>query len=358
MICEYCNTEFKTKSSLNNHKNKAKYCLSLQDKIRNKENIFECNICKKTLSSKQNLLIHKEKCKGIKEKEIYQCGFCDKVLSSKQYLENHTKKCEIILVKNDFKCEYCDKILSTKQSVLQHLNTCDKKKDKQIENFYKEIKELKEELREKEKSLIKIKTQNEHYEKQIKTQNEHYEKQLEKQENNYQQQIKDLQDKLDRIANKAIDKPTTTTNNILTIASPIDFNDIDKAKYIIDKNLDINYVVDGQKGLARFVKDKILTDDDGKLTYLCSDPSRNVFKYKDNTGEIKKDVEAKKLTNYILNGGIRTKSANIGNEWCKDDSGDIDINKFSLMMEQQESIMKLSDDNCSFKKELASITAV
>jgi len=167
---------------------------------------------------------------------------------------------------------------------------------------------------------------------------------------------------LDRIANKAIDKPTTTnnttTNNILTIASPIDFNDIDKAKYIIDNNLDINYVVDGQKGLARFVKDKILTDDNGKLTYLCSDSSRNVFKYKDNTGEIKKDVEAKKLTKYILNGGIRTKSANIGNEWCKDDSGDIDINKFSLMMEQQESIMKLSDDNCNFKKELASITSV
>ena len=31
--CEHCNANFKTKSALNNHKNKAKYCLIIQGKI-------------------------------------------------------------------------------------------------------------------------------------------------------------------------------------------------------------------------------------------------------------------------------------------------------------------------------------
>ena len=37
MNCEYCNSTFKTISALNNHKNKAKYCLILQGKIEPKE---------------------------------------------------------------------------------------------------------------------------------------------------------------------------------------------------------------------------------------------------------------------------------------------------------------------------------
>ena len=74
--------------------------------------------------------------------------------------------------------------------------------------------------------------------------------------------------------------------------------------------------------------------------------------------ELRKDIEAKKLTNYILEGGIRTKSVLIGNEWCKDDKEDILMDRFDIMLQQQESIMKLSDDNIGFKKELASITTV
>ena len=35
--CEHCETIFKTKSALNNHKNKAKYCLTIQGKLENDE---------------------------------------------------------------------------------------------------------------------------------------------------------------------------------------------------------------------------------------------------------------------------------------------------------------------------------
>jgi hypothetical protein len=212
----------------------------------------------------------------------------------------------------------------------------------------KKLNELKEkEL--KEKVIIEIMVENKNYKEHIRIQEEHIKMQG--------QQIKELQQTIERMGLKAIERPTTTNNNTLNITSFMDFDNMDKIKNVIEDKLDINYVVDGQKGLAHFVKDNLLTDDAGKLIYICTDPSRQIFKYKDSTGEVKKDVEAKKLTNYILEGGIRTKSAVLGNDWCKDDKGDINVDRFNVMMEQQQSIMKLSDDNNSFKKELVSLTS-
>jgi exonuclease VII large subunit len=294
MECQYCKKTFSSKSSLNNHQKTAKYCIKLQ----NNTNEILC----------------------------FNCDFCEKIFTTKQVLFNHLQSCK----NKDFK----DKI-KEKEAQFQSLL---KEKEAQFQNV----------LKEKEAQFQSLLKDIEHYKKRLETQED---------------QIKELQERLERIANKAIERPThtttnNTTNNLLNITSCIDFNDIDKIKDTIENKLNINHVVDGQKGLARFVKDNLLTDQNGKLSYLCSDPSRHVFRYKDETGEIKKDVEAKKLTSYILEGGIRSKSADIGNEWCKDDDGDIDMTRFSIMMEQQESIMKLRDDNNSFKRELASITSL
>ena len=347
MNCEYCNTEFKTKSALNSHKNKAKYCLVLQGKIEPKEEVFKCNLCDKILSSKRNLEIHKKKCEGKKEKiEEFKCEYCSKILSSKQKLESHTKKCEIITEKEEFKCEYCDKILSTKQSIIHHLNLCDKKKDIEIKELKEQIETKDKELKEKDKLVIKLKIYNENYEKQF-----------EKQED----QIKELQDKLENLANKAIDRPTivsNTTNNSLNIATSMDFNNIDHIKNLIDNYLTINHVVNGQKGIANFVRETMLLDDNGKLKYVCTDPSRNIFKYKDTNGEIKKDVEAKKLTVSIIQGGLRARTALLGNEWIESEENSNNyLHKLEIMMEFQENIHKLGDNNTNFKKELAAITS-
>jgi len=303
LICEYCKTEFTSISSINNHQKNAKYCLIIQGKLEHKKD-HNCNFCKKTLSSKRNLV-------------------------------NHMVKCKIVEEQINFNCKYCKKILSSKQNLINHLDICETKKEKELEEKNKK-------LEEKEKVIIEIMVENKNYKEQIEQQKD---------------QIKDLQQTIERMGLKAIERPTTTNNNTLNITSFMDFDNMDKIKNAIEDKLDINYVVDGQKGLAHFVKDNLLTDDSGKLLYICTDPSRNIFKYKDSTGEVKKDVEAKKLTNYILEGGIRTKSAVLGNDWCKDDKGDINVNRFNVMMEQQQSIMKLSDDNNSFKKELVSLTS-
>ena len=74
MNCEYCKNEFKTTSSLNNHKNKSKYCLIIQGKIEPKDKI---------LSTKQEKI------------EEFKCEYCNKILSSKQYLERHMTNCKL-----------------------------------------------------------------------------------------------------------------------------------------------------------------------------------------------------------------------------------------------------------------------
>jgi len=337
--CEHCNANFKTKSALNNHKNKAKYCLIIQGKIEPAEDKEEnkCSLCEKSFSTKQNLEVHKKKCEGRK--------------------------------KDEFKCDYCNNILSSKQSLINHLNCCYQKKDKEFselkeltdkefnqlkERTDKDFTELKErtdkELIEKDKNIIKANTQIENYKEQI---------------SNYKEQLRDLQDKLDKIANKAIDRPTTvvsntTTNNNLNIVSSLDFNNLETIKNAIENRLNVNHVVDGQKGLAKFVVDSILKDEEGNLLYKCTDSSRNIFKYKNSNGEINKDVEAKKLISFMVDAGIKIRSVEIATEWCKDGNinGTSDITKYEIMVGPQESIMEIEDNSSSFKRQLVSMTSV
>ena len=44
--CEYCSTNFKSKSALKNHKNNARYCLEIQRDIE-KVNTIKCSLCNK-----------------------------------------------------------------------------------------------------------------------------------------------------------------------------------------------------------------------------------------------------------------------------------------------------------------------
>jgi hypothetical protein len=325
LICFYCNNLFTNKNILKSHQKTAKYCLVLQGKICIKEKKFECNICSKVLSSKKNFENHIIICKN--KTNIFSCEYCDKILKTKQSLSNHEKICQTVKEEITFNCQYCDKILSTKQNLLSHEKNCDVK-------FLKEIQHLKKqnEILTKQNELLS-------------NENEF----LIKDNQKYSCQVKDLQETIERLCTKAIQKPTitnNTTNNILNIESSIDFNNVEDIKRIIDDDYDLNYAMNGQKGAARFLVDKFLKDENGNLKYICTDPSRHVFKFKNNKGEIKKDVEAKKLTNYIIDGGIRQKINEVLND---------DVDKFELLSNPKTEIHNIKNDNNSFKRELASI---
>jgi len=280
------------------------------------------------------------------------CEFCNKTYSSKSSLNNHqktTKKCIEIqnkMSKNKenkdnniikFSCKYCNKNLTSKQNIKIHENSCSYKKE--YENELKDIKNKCEEL--------------------------------EKQNKNYLEEIQKLREINAELkgelknANRATDciyeiakqpKNITNTNNskTLNITGTLDFNDIDKIKEIIDTKYNINHLLSGQKGFAHFAAQNLLKDEEGNYNYTCTDPSRQIFKFKNTKGEIEKDIEAKKLTNYLVEGGIKDKALDISLSWCQNE-GKIDKEKFIFISEKQDSILNIKENNSEFKKELVSL---
>ena len=71
-VCQYCKSELSDKSALNKHQKRAKYCLSIQKRTNKKvtDDLYECNFCKKKLTSKDRLVYHYNICK--KNPEIKQ----------------------------------------------------------------------------------------------------------------------------------------------------------------------------------------------------------------------------------------------------------------------------------------------
>jgi len=213
-----------------------------------------------------------------------ECEFCKKTFVSNSSLNNHKLTAKYCLKiqgdlnshKKSFKCDACDKILTTKQRFTTHLQSC---KNISIEKN-KENKLLKEEL-------IKA---NIIMEKQ--------EQQLEKQE----AQISELQKIIERMGTKAIEKPTTTNNNTTNNTKinlvPFDLTN-EYVSNIITGNFNDVHILEGVHGLAKFVKDKIITLEDGTLVYRCFDTSRQIFKYQDKNGNIVKDPKALKLIEMI-----------------------------------------------------------
>ena len=151
---------------------------------------------------------------------------------------------------------------------------------------------------------------------------------------------------------------TNTNNKILSFQSHLDFSNIDHFKKIIEEKYDKKYLFQGQKGVAQFAVDYILKDDKGELKYICTDPSRQIFKYKDSEGCIKKDVDAKKLTGFLVNSGIQEKTHDVAIDFWTEDDGKINGEKCSSLLETAQSVKNIGIDNTIFKKELVNITCL
>ena len=271
-----------------------------------------------------------------------KCKFCEKSFSTKSNLSNHQKTAKYCLDKqkksiiNEYKC-FCEKIFTTKLNFERHDKICNIKKEKNI------------------------KYENILYIQKLESENKLYLEQLEKKDIH----IKQLEDKLADIALAGVNKSTTVNNNISNInnkilnISPLHLNDSVKIKNILDTKFDHNYIIDGQKGVAQFLVDHYLKDDDGKLKYVCTDPSRQIFKYKDDLGDIQKDVKAKKLTKTIIDGGLKEKNHNISESWWTEDCGKTNSNRFTVLQPKTSEISNLSiSENTLFANELSAITTI
>jgi hypothetical protein len=139
--------------------------------------------------------------------------------------------------------------------------------------------------------------------------------------------------------------------------SVLNFND-NNVKHIIDNKYNADVIAGGQKAVAKFATNYLLTDSDGNLNYVCTDVSRKIFKFKNDLGELEKDVNAKKLTNILSENGLFEKTSNISQQFWTNEDGSIDQDKFLSIIEKASEIKNIKEDNTIFKNELANMTSM
>ena len=97
--------------------------------------------------------------------------------------------------------------------------------------------------------------------------------------------------------------------------------------------------------------DKLLKDDEGNLRYICSDPSRQTFKFKTLGGEIMRDVKAKKLSKLLGSTVIP-----VTKEMIKEIIRDSNSDEFITISNNFMNIKNIDEDNGDFRMELANLT--
>jgi hypothetical protein len=234
-------------------------------------------------------------------------------------------------------CDFCDKTFSNK-ALKVHLTTCKNKKEqekekdelliiiKEKDNLLKEKDELIEEMKNR---ILKLETENDIYK------NDH-----------------------DFVKNLASQPKTTNNNNNKIKVMNNFFDNPEKVKQLVNEKLTQDHIVDGQKGVAQFAYNSLLRDENGNINYFCTDPSRYIFKFQNSEGETEKDIKAMKLTNMLIDAGIKQKTGVIAPLlWTKKD-GTIDVDKFQLFGPSTTEIILLQSDNSVFRNELACLTSV
>ena len=284
----------------------------------------KCEYCKKTFISPGNMVKHQKTAK-----------FCIKI--QKELCSD---------IENiEFVCELCNNTFSSKHRLECHKISCSKKYKDIIENTKKDyiaiITDKDSTIAGKDNEITKLKLENDELRDELKT-------------IAYETELKILRKRDERsmsTVEEIAKQPKIQNNNKILITTPLDLSK-ESIQAAIQSNFSEEHLTLGQKGVAQFAYNNILKDDQGKLKYICTDPSRQIFQYKSDDGKIQKDVRATKLTKAILDGEIKQTSHKIAWDNMKD--GDNDI--FMSYTNHYQDIQDMEQDNSEFSKELSSLT--
>jgi hypothetical protein len=195
-------------------------------------------------------------------KEVIECEFCQKHFSTKSNLSLHKRTAKFCLEKQGKKnttnkCEFCKEVFSHKQRLLTHNEICKARIEITFQRNIAEKDKLIEEMR---------------------------------------QRNKELEEQIFKLAEKAIEKPTHTTNNTTN-------NYIDKMLNITPEflteqsaNLSVEHVKKGAIGYSNFFLEHSLKD-----RVACIDYSRRKIKYKNQDGEVVTDPDMSNLSMLLFN---------------------------------------------------------
>ena len=137
--------------------------------------------------------------------------------------------------------------------------------------------------------------------------------------------------------------------------------------------MDENSFLNSQRGIAKFCVDNILKTEDGKMRMICTDPARERFKYMDENGIIKEDIQARQFIEKIYP-PIHQVGEKIHEnilEKCKTQTmkiakGEDDTEKYLVRVKEEAAhnswtdirFMKSQTSNGTFRKELAILSNV
>jgi hypothetical protein len=257
------------------------------------------------------------------------CEFCGKTFSSKSNLYTHLTKAKYCISKRNitnpipavtFKCIHCEKFFTTKQFSEIHKTKCNKKiiKEQSVLEKLEEQKIFFESKLQEQKTLFEIKLQEKDFtitslkEKNVCIQEQLkiiFESKLQEKDSTitaFKEQISYLQEQLASVALIGASKSSSiTTNNnsnnttnITQILTPFNLDD-DDLMAIVKHKFDEKTFLNAQKGVAKLCYEYIIKSEEGKMRLVCTDPSRERFRYMDEKGLIKEDLKARNFIEKI-----------------------------------------------------------
>ena len=249
-----------------------------------------------------------------------ECQYCNKILQNKSSLNSHQTKTKYCLklqgkenIKGEFVCLGCNKDFNRKLHLTDHEKVC--------VYCIPKVKEL----------LKKIEI-------------------LEKDKNNWLEEKKVLiQEKKDLIEIIAKNpRKTTTINNTINLSV---FNKSENdIKQLVEDNYNKDYLIEGQKGVARFTHSHVLkTKPDEMPMYEITDKTRGNGKYKSSNSEVVIDNGMQGLTKKI-HPSIKNKAINIA--LIEDAMNNREI------YEGYQEVFNMNDDNSVFRKEMIRLAEV
>lgn len=232
-----------------------------------------------------------------------ECEYCHVTVQRASYLPTHqstTRKCILIqktlgidIATKMYECEYCHKQQTTKDNNIKHRAICKIKLQKEklndsttkvkkltLEKLASDFRNYKEETSKKEEQASLKQTI---LEKEI--------MELKKQINELNRGFGNVRNTNSNNKNKTTNSHNTTNHiTIQTVMTP------EKVEDFFKKNYKLDTLLEGQKGLARFVNEGFLKSTEDSV-YQCTDRSRQKFVMKHEDGTIKEDTNCEHLVN-------------------------------------------------------------
>lgn len=244
------------------------------------------------------------------------CEFCKNIFRNNSSLLNHQKTAKYCLkiqgVENKctYTCDMCNSVFNLKSTLEKHQNRC-------VYNTpgIKKILEQNLLLRQQVISLQKDKL--------------------------------DLQESYEHIAEILAKRSTTTNNTVNNLNLGVFDKTQEDINRIVDENYNKDYLIDGQKGVARFTQLHVLKNEDSTKPpiYVITDRSRGNGKYKISDTEIVTDTGMLGLTKKI-HPSIKRKANDIASE---DNFANVEV------FDGYQAVFNMGDDNGIFRKELIRI---